>query len=71
MARKRIVWEKKTNQKEVTQKLRKRKKSFFFYATYRLSLIHITIKFTQDILYGSLVMVRTSYGAHMDSRAMS
>ena len=45
----------KTNQREVTQKLRKKEQSFL-YATHSLDLIHNVIKFHQDILYGFLVM---------------
>ena len=45
----------KTNQREVTQKLRMREQSFL-YATHCLDLIHIAIKFHQNIPYGYLVM---------------
>ena len=47
---------KNTNQKTVTQKQRKRKQSCLI-APHCL-LIHITIKFHQDIPYGYLVMAR-------------
>ena len=47
---------KKINQREVTQKLRKGEQSFL-YVTNCLNLIHITIKFHQDIPYGYLLMV--------------
>ena len=43
-------------QREVIQKLRKGKQSFL-YATHPLNLIHIAIKFNQDVLYGNLLMV--------------
>ena len=39
---------KKTNQREVTQKLRKGEQSFL-YETHDLNLIHIALKFHQDI----------------------
>ena len=48
----------KFNQIEVTQKLRKGEQSFL-YATHHLNLIHIAIKFNQDIPYGYLVMAHT------------
>ena len=40
---------------EVTQKLRKGE-HLFLYKTHRLNLIHIAIKFHQDVPYGYLVM---------------
>ena len=40
----------KTNQREVTQKLRKGEQSFL-YVTHGFNLIHIALKFHQDILY--------------------
>ena len=43
---------KKINQREVTQKLRKGEQSFL-YVTHCLELIHIAIKFHQDIPYGT------------------
>ena len=42
-------------QREVTQKLRKEEQSFL-YVTHHLNLIHIAIKFNQDIPYGYLGM---------------
>ena len=58
---------KKTNQKAVTQKLRKGEQPFL-YATCRLDLIHIAMKFHQNIPYGYLVMVHTRivYSGQMD-----
>ena len=47
---------KKTSQRDVTQKLRKEKTFFFLYATRSLDLIHIAVKFHQDIPYAYLVM---------------
>ena len=59
MERIRIVW-KKTYQREVIQKLRKGENLLFvLYVTHWLSLIHIAIKFHQDIPYGYLLMVCT------------
>ena len=46
---------KKPNQREVVQKLRKGEQS---YETRCLDLIHITLTFGQNILYGCLVMAR-------------
>ena len=46
----------KFHQSKVTQKLRKGGQSFM-YATLPINLIHIAIKFHQDILYGNLLMV--------------
>ena len=43
------------NQREVTQKLRKQS---FLNGTHRLDLIHIVIKFHQDILYSYQVIAR-------------
>ena len=54
----RIVSEKKNYQREVTQKLRKGELSFL-YVTHHLNLIHIVIKFYQEIPYGYLLMVHT------------
>ena len=45
-------------QREVTQTLRKREHGSFLYVTHCLDLIHIAIKFHQDIPYGYLVMAR-------------
>ena len=45
-------------QREVTQKLRKGEQSFL-YVTHYLNLIHIDIKFNQDIPYGYLGMACT------------
>ena len=46
----------KISSKEVTQKLRA---IFFLYVTHGLNLIHIAIKFHQDIPYGYLVKACT------------
>ena len=43
--------EKKSNQREASQKVRKGEQSFL-HATRHLGLIHITMKFHSDIPYG-------------------
>ena len=48
----------KFNQREVTQKVRK-KEQLFLRVTRRLDLIYISIKFHQDISYGYRVMMCT------------
>ena len=49
---------KKSNQREITQKVRKREQSFL-HVTHCLDLIHLAMKFRQNIPYGYVVMVRT------------
>ena len=58
MAHTMIVWKKKSNQREVTQKVRKGEQPFL-HATRRLDLIHIVMKVHQNIPYGYLAMART------------
>ena len=50
--------EKKSNQGEVTQKVRKEEQSFL-HMTRHLDRIHIAMKFHSDILYGYRVMMST------------
>ena len=58
---------KKTDQREVLKKLRKGEQ--FLYVTRLLDLIHITLKFGQNIPYSYLVMAHTRkvYAATMDN----
>ena len=59
MAHTRIVC-KKTNQRAVTQKLRNFKgRAIIFVCNSRVDLIHIAMKFHQNIPYGYLVMPGT------------
>ena len=53
----RIVWE-KSNQREVTQKVRKGEQSFL-HGICRIDIIHIAMKFLSDIPYGYQVTMPT------------
>ena len=49
---------KKSNQSEVTQKIRKGEQSFL-HATQCLDLLHIAMKLPADVPYGLQIMMRT------------